>query len=132
MRYPGNLQLVDVLFVDLVEGGETVAVGGVTPVRPVFLLFARRDGLDWYRFSRADQRCGFEHPAKAHRQRHGENGGDAIGRAFFRRWAGEERPDQGGQEGQYAERKQAREERPVVPASVTNRPDHRGDKRHGV
>lgn len=30
MRYPGNLQLVDVLFVDLVEGGETVAVGGVT------------------------------------------------------------------------------------------------------
>lgn len=83
MRYPCNLQLVDVLFVDLVEGGETVAVGGVTPVRPVFLLFAWRDGLDWYRFSRADQRCGFEHPAKAHRQRHGENGGDAIGRAFF-------------------------------------------------
>jgi hypothetical protein len=50
MRDPGNLQLVDVLFVDLVEGGETVAVGGVTPVRPVFLLFARRDGFDRYRF----------------------------------------------------------------------------------
>ena len=45
MRYPGNLQLVDVLFVDLVEGGETVAVGGVTPVRPVFLLFAGATGL---------------------------------------------------------------------------------------
>lgn len=43
MRYPGNLQLVDVLFVDLVEGGETVAVGGVTPVRPVFCCsLARR------------------------------------------------------------------------------------------
>ena len=132
MRHPGHLQLVDVLFVDLVQRGETVAVGGVTPVRPVFLLFARRDGLHWHRFSGANQWFGFEHPAKAHRQRHGENGGDAICRAFFCRWAGEERPDQGGKEGQDAERKQAREERPVAPASVTNRPDHRGDKRHGV
>ncbi len=45
MRYPGNLQLVDVLFVDLVEGGETVAVGGVTPVRPVFCCSPGATGL---------------------------------------------------------------------------------------
>ncbi len=79
---PGNLQLVDVLFVDLVEGGETVAVGGVTQCAQFSAVRTARRA-DWYRFSRADQRCGFEHPAKAHRQRHGENGGDAIGRAFF-------------------------------------------------
>jgi hypothetical protein len=50
MGDPGNLQLVDVLFVNLVEGGETVAVGGVTPVRPVFLLFARGDRFNRHRF----------------------------------------------------------------------------------
>jgi hypothetical protein len=45
MGDPGNLQLVDVLFVNLVEGGKAVAVGGVTPVLPVLLLFARATGL---------------------------------------------------------------------------------------
>ncbi len=44
MRYPGNLQLVDVLFVDWVECGETVAVGGVYLSAPSFsaVRLARR------------------------------------------------------------------------------------------
>ena len=132
MRHPGYLQLVDVLLVDLIQGGEAVAVGGVAPVRPVFLLFARRDGFHRHRFRGADQRFGFKHPAKASRQRHGEHGGDGKSRAFFRRRAGKERPDQGGEEGQHAKGEQTREERPEVPASVADRPDHRSDKRHGV
>jgi hypothetical protein len=131
MRHPGYLQLVDVLFVDLVQGGETVAVGGVTPVRPVFLLFARRDGFHRHRFvaltSGSDLNIQPKLPASAT--------ASTAARpkpGLFRRRAGKERPDQGGEEGQHAEREQAREERPVAPASVADRPDHRGDKRHGV
>lgn len=45
MRYPGNLQLVDVLFVDLVEGGETVAVGGVTQCAQFFCCSPGATGL---------------------------------------------------------------------------------------
>ncbi|MNY26588.1 hypothetical protein D3C86_1604450 [compost metagenome] len=40
---PGDLQLVDVALVDLVQRGKAVAGGGVAPVRPVFLLGARGD-----------------------------------------------------------------------------------------
>jgi hypothetical protein len=83
MRHPGNLQLVDVLFVDLVQGGETVAVGGVTPVRPVFLLLRPARRVSPAPLRGADQRFGFKHPAKADRQRHGEHGGEAKRRAFF-------------------------------------------------
>lgn len=106
MCYSGNLQLVDVLFVDLVEGGEMVVVGGVILVCLVFLLFVWCDGFDWYCFSCVDQWCGFEYLVKVYCQCYGENGGDVIGWVFFCWWVGEERLDQGGQEGQYVECKQ--------------------------
>jgi len=40
---PGDLQLVDVCLVDLVQRGKAIAGGGVAPVRPVFLFGARSD-----------------------------------------------------------------------------------------
>ena len=56
MGDPGNLQLVNVLFVNLIKGGKAVAVGGVTPVLPVLLLFARSNRFDRYGLRSADQR----------------------------------------------------------------------------
>ena len=109
MGDPGDLQLVDVLFVNLVEGGETVAVGGVAPVRPVFLLLVRSDRFDRHRFAGADQRLGFEHPGETDQQRHGDHRSQAKRRPFFRRLPGKERPDQRAKEGQDPEREQAGE-----------------------
>ena len=132
MGDPGNLQLVNVLFVNLVEGGETVAVGGVAPVRPVFLLLARGDRFNRHRLAGADQRLGFKHPAETTQQYHRQHRCQAKRWPFIRRLPGQKRPDQRGKEGQYAEREQAREQRPVGPAGIANGPDDRGDKRYRV
>ena len=132
MGDPGDLQLVHVLFVNLVEGGEAIAVGGVAPVRPVLLLLAGGDRFNRHRLAGADQRLRFEHPAETCQQDHCQHRCQAKRGPFFRRLAGKERPHQRAQEGQHAEREQAREQRPVSPARVANRPDDRDEKRQPI
>jgi len=76
----------------------------------------------------------FEHPAEAHQHHHRQHGGNAERRGFVDRLtcATQVRPDDGSQEGQHRKGKQAREQRPEIPASVAHGPDHGGDKRHRI
>jgi hypothetical protein len=58
VRNPGDFQIADVLFVDLVQRGKAVAVGGVTPVLPVFLLLAGATGFTGTGSFAATRVCG--------------------------------------------------------------------------
>ena len=100
---------------------------------PVFLRFAWCDRFNRYRFRRGDQCLRLEHAANAHQQDNGDNPGEAKCRAFFRRLrVGHKRPYQRTKKGQYAKGKQAREERPEIPACIADRPDDRHNKRQCV
>ncbi len=135
MGNPGHLQIIHVLFVNLIEGGEAVTVGGIAPVRPVFLLLTRCDRFYRYRLIRRHQRLRLEHPAEAHQHHDRQNGRDAKRRCFVRGvvvCCAHKRPDDGTEEGQHGKRKEAREERPEIPSGIADGPEQRGDKRDAI
>ncbi|MNZ92965.1 hypothetical protein D3C78_1120140 [compost metagenome] len=136
MRGPGHFQRIDILLVDLIQRGKAVTVGGVPPVRPVFLLLARRNRFNRNRLISGNERLRFKHPAKAHQHRQRENGRHCECRCFIHRHVAirrtQEWPDKGTQKGEDGEGEQAREQRPEIPASVIHRPNDRRDKGDSV
>lgn len=135
MRNPRDFQIADVLLVNLVQRGETVAVGGIAPVRPVLLLLAGGDGFHRNGLVRCHKGLRLKHPAQADQHRHREHGRDAKSGRLVRNAVvcrAQERPDDGAEEGQYGKGKQAREERPEIPARIAYRPEQRGNKGDAV
>ncbi|MNZ59003.1 hypothetical protein D3C78_770260 [compost metagenome] len=124
------------MLVDLIQRGKAVTVCGVTPMFPVFLLLARRNRFNRNGLIRGNERLRFEHPANAHQHRQRENSRYRESRFFIHGYVAvrrtQEGPNQGTQKGEDGEGKQAREQRPEIPASIIHRPKDRCNKGDSV
>ena len=118
---PGDLELVDVVAVDLVQRGETAATFGITVVGPIFLRIGRSHRGD-ARACTGGRNAGVrdKHIARCHRHAQRQYGGDAIGTP--RRFAGQQRIHQCDHHANHRKHEQSREQRPVFQAHVGHRP----------
>ncbi|MNI12444.1 hypothetical protein D3C73_656260 [compost metagenome] len=131
---PGDLQLVDVAFVDLVQRGKAVAGGGVAPVGPVFLLGTRRDRRN-RRFNGGLDHVGrHEHVGHRRYNAHTQNAGQTVGTTPTgrARSADQGRIDQRHHQTDHGEGQHPRDQRPVFEARIPQGPDHGEDQRHTI
>ncbi|MNZ45947.1 hypothetical protein D3C78_636150 [compost metagenome] len=132
---PGDLELVDVVAVDLVQCSEAAATFGIAIVGPVLLLLAGFDRGHARAFAgRRDAWMGNEHVARSDHQHHGQHAGDAVGTTASATAIGtyQLRVDERHHHADSTEHEQAREQRPEHQAGIDQCPQCGADQECSV
>ncbi|MCY1304746.1 hypothetical protein D9M70_545150 [compost metagenome] len=132
---PGHLELLDVVLVDLLQRGETLAPWrGSAPGGPVLRRLALRQGPDLGRTGGLHQRSVGEHVGEGRHRAHRQQGGQQVGDAATAAAGGanQGRVGQHHHEADHRQHEQPRHQWPELEAGIPDGPDTGEQQDDGV